>query len=104
MWDVERLGIDPCMFGAVSDSFEIFFDFVPWCAEDVFEENNGRSMFLHPAHHAVECAGRFSAIIDAFLLVIEIGVIDAGCASDEQVHIAWDWDCRAECGCSASDE
>jgi hypothetical protein len=37
----------------------------------------------------MESATRFSSTIDGLLLVIEVRVVDAGCACDEKIGVSW---------------
>ena len=47
-------------------------------------------MLLHPVQHAVECPARLAALIDFFLFIVEIRVVDTRCTGDKDVYVTRD--------------
>ena len=83
------LCVDAHVFGTVSLLLEIPFDFVPRRAADVLEDNDRRSVVLDPPHHTTERTPGLSMAVDVLLLIVQVGVVDAGCTSNENVNVAW---------------
>jgi hypothetical protein len=47
-------------------------------------------MLFDPIQHAMERPAGFSPLLNVFLFIVKIGIVDAGCASDKDVDITRD--------------
>lgn len=64
-------------------------DLIPWSRTDVLHDDQGRAMPLDPGHHTLECTGRLSPIVNALLLVVQIGEVYAGGSGNEKIYVSW---------------
>lgn len=76
MWNVKILGIHPKKIRTIVVLFEILYHTLPGCSTDVFEDNQGRLVFLDPRHHSTECPPRLTISIDVLLLIVKVGIVD----------------------------
>ena len=58
----------------------------------VLQDHHRRLRAVHPVHHAGEGLSGLAAVVEALLLVVEVGVVDAGGAGHEEVAVPGDLD------------
>ena len=92
MRDIKVFGVDAHVRCAIRLSLKIFLDLGPWCAADVFEKDERGTMICDPRHHPAERTPGFAFSLDVLLLIIQIRVVDAGSARDEDVDVARNFD------------
>ena len=71
-----------------------FLTFKPKLKPEIFSiALRGTSLrAVHPVHHAGEGLSGLAAVVEALLLVVEVGVVDAGGAGHEEVAVPGDLD------------
>jgi hypothetical protein len=85
--DIVIFGVNTCPGCAVTVVLEFFGHAVPRRAADVFEDHQGRSVVSYPGHHPAEGTPRFAVGVYVLFFVVQVGVVDAGRASDQKVNI-----------------
>lgn len=89
MRDVEELGVKAGEFGAVVNLFKLLYHAWPRRGADIFEDHDRRSVGFNPSQHTAEGLSRLSLGIDSLLYVVQVGVVDTRCASDQKVDVPW---------------
>lgn len=85
------LRINPRMGRTVSLLLEILLDSIPWCRTHILQDDDGRSMFCYPIHHATESTSRLSLGVNVLLDVVQVGIIDARRPGNQQINIPGNW-------------
>ena len=63
-------------------------DEVPGSTADVLQDDHGGLGPIHPVHHAFEGLSRFTSVVQALLLVVEVRVIDTRCPCYQDVAVS----------------
>ena len=63
---------------------------LPRGAAHILQYHNWRTMLFDPIQHAMERPTGFSPLLNVLLFIVKIGIVDAGCAGDEDVDITRD--------------
>ena len=90
--DVVELRVHPDVGGKVPMLVPSLADEVPRSAADVLENDHRGLGPVHPVHHAFERLSGLASVVQTLLLVVEVGVVDAGGAGHEEVAVAGDLD------------
>ena len=85
--DVVVLGVQAHEVALVTLPLEFLGDLLPGRVAHVLKDDDRGQVLRHPGHHTPESLSRLTLLIESLLLVVEVGVIDAGRARDEHVHV-----------------
>ena len=88
--DVITFGIQADRLCAVFRLLEFLDDGLPGSAAHVLQDYNWWAMLFDPVEHALKCPARLSALTNVLPFSIEIRVVDARCAGDEDVNVTGD--------------
>ena len=85
--DVVVLGVQAHEVALVPVPLEVLGDLLPGGVAHVLEYDNRGLVLLRPGHHTPERLAGLARVLQTLLLVVEVGVIDAGRTRDEHVHV-----------------
>lgn len=74
--------------GVIVDLGKVLDHLVPRRTAHILQDDDGWLILLDPLQHPSKCPAGFTVRFDVLLLVVEVGIVDTGCTSDQDLPLA----------------